>query len=148
MINNIFMTRNRNYPQSRPSSGWTTCQLTINPDNNSGTSPRTRTKMMVNQILPWLGLFMHTFVLCLQFCCLLKPITHIYIPKTAEDELSAHSASSHSMSWACNKPPFSAFTMPLYLEFRGRWPDLAHRISGVWALCPKLQFQDYYRWCS
>jgi hypothetical protein len=25
----------------------------------------------------------------------------------------------------CNKPPFSAFTMPLYLVFRGGWPDLA-----------------------
>jgi hypothetical protein len=31
--------------------------------------------------------------------------------------------------------------MPLYLAFRGRWPDLTHEISGVWVLDPKLQFQ-------
>jgi hypothetical protein len=43
----------------------------------------------------------------------------------------------------CNKSPFSAFTMPLYLVFRGRWPDLAYGISGVWALGPKLIFQDW-----
>jgi hypothetical protein len=30
--------------------------------------------------------------------------------------------------------------MPLYLAFRGRWPDLAYGISGVWALGPKLKF--------
>jgi hypothetical protein len=40
----------------------------------------------------------------------------------------------------CNKPPFSAFTMPLYMAFRGRWPDLAYGISGVWVLGPKLHF--------
>jgi hypothetical protein len=38
----------------------------------------------------------------------------------------------------CNKCPFSAFTKPLYLVFRGRWPNLAYGISGVWALGPKL----------
>jgi hypothetical protein len=42
----------------------------------------------------------------------------------------------------CNKPPFSAFTMLLYLVFRGRWPDLADGISGVWALGPKLLFHN------
>jgi hypothetical protein len=42
-----------------------------------------------------------------------------------------------------NKPPFSIFTMPLYLAFRGRWPDLAYGISAVWAFGPKLQFHDY-----
>jgi hypothetical protein len=61
----------------------------------------------------------------------------------AEDELSAYSASFHSMS--LEKLPFSAFTMPLYLAFRGRWPDLTYGISGVWALGPKLQIhlQNY-----
>jgi hypothetical protein len=34
----------------------------------------------------------------------------------------------------CNKPPFSAFTRPLYLAFRGGWLGLAYGISGVWAL--------------
>jgi hypothetical protein len=58
-----------------------------------------------------------------------------------EDELSAYSASSTACPESCNKPPFSAFTMPLYLAFRSRWPDLAYGISGVWALGPKLQFQ-------
>jgi hypothetical protein len=37
-----------------------------------------------------------------------------------------------------NKSSFSAFTMPLYLAFRGRWLDLAYEISGVWALGLKL----------
>jgi hypothetical protein len=40
----------------------------------------------------------------------------------------------------CDKPSFSAFTMPLYLVFRGGWLDLAYGISGVWALGPKLLF--------
>jgi hypothetical protein len=42
----------------------------------------------------------------------------------------------------CNKPPFSVFTRPLYLAFRGKWSDLAYGISGVWALGPKLQLQE------
>jgi hypothetical protein len=33
--------------------------------------------------------------------------------------------------------------MTLCLAFRGRWPDLAHGISGVWTLDPKLQFQNH-----
>jgi hypothetical protein len=32
--------------------------------------------------------------------------------------------------------------MPLYLAFRGGWLDLARGISGMWALDPKLLFQD------
>jgi hypothetical protein len=40
----------------------------------------------------------------------------------------------------CNKPPFSAFTRPLQLEFRGGRLDLAYGISGAWALDPKLRF--------
>jgi hypothetical protein len=42
----------------------------------------------------------------------------------------------------CNKLPFSTFTMPLYLAFRGGWLDLARGISGVWALGSKLQFHN------
>jgi hypothetical protein len=59
----------------------------------------------------------------------------------AEDELSAYFASSHGMPEPCNKPPFSVFIMPLYLAYRGRWPDLTCGSLGVWAWCPKLQFQ-------
>jgi hypothetical protein len=33
--------------------------------------------------------------------------------------------------------------MPLYFAFKGRWPDLAYGITGVWTLDPKLQFQLY-----
>jgi hypothetical protein len=84
----------------------------------------------------WGCFTMHNFVPCLQFFCLLKPIAHDCNPKMAKDELSAYSASSHGM---CNKPSFSALTMPLFLAFRGRWPDLAYGISGIWALGPKLQ---------
>jgi hypothetical protein len=36
----------------------------------------------------------------------------------AEDGLSAFSISSHSCPKPCSKPSFSAFTMPLLLEFR------------------------------
>jgi hypothetical protein len=43
----------------------------------------------------------------------------------------------------CNTPPFFAFTMPLYLAFKGRLLDLAYGISRVWALAPKFQFQVY-----
>jgi hypothetical protein len=46
-----------------------------------------------------------------------------------------------SLPLAC---PFSAFTVPLYLAFRGGWPDLTYGISGVWALSPKLLFQLYH----
>jgi hypothetical protein len=41
---------------------------------------------------------MCTFVPCPQFFCLLKLIAHVCTPKTAEDELSAHSASFHVLS--------------------------------------------------
>jgi hypothetical protein len=43
----------------------------------------------------------------------------------------------------CNKPPFSALTVPLYLTFRGRWLDLAYGIAGDWVLGPKLPFQHH-----
>jgi hypothetical protein len=43
---------------------------------------------------------MHTFVPCPQFFCLLEPIAHVCTLKMAEGELSAYSASSHSMSRA------------------------------------------------
>jgi hypothetical protein len=43
---------------------------------------------------------MYTFIPCPQFFCLLKPISHVCPLKVAEDELSAHSASPHSMSQA------------------------------------------------
>jgi hypothetical protein len=33
----------------------------------------------------------------------------------------------------CNKSPFSAFTMPLYLVFGDGWLNLAYGVSGVWA---------------
>jgi hypothetical protein len=89
----------------------------------------------------WLNcLTMHILVPWPQFFCLFKPIAHVCIPKMAEDELSAYCSSSHSIPEPCNKPPFSVFTMPLYLVFRGRRLDLAYGISGVWALGPKLQF--------
>jgi hypothetical protein len=38
----------------------------------------------------------------------------------------------------CNKPPFLAITMPLYLVFKGGWPDLAYGISEVRASLPLL----------
>jgi hypothetical protein len=37
-----------------------------------------------------------------------------------------------------NKTPFSAFTTPLYLVFRGGCSRLAHGISEVWVLGPKF----------
>jgi hypothetical protein len=76
---------------------------------------------------------MHTFVPCLQFFCLLKPITHSCTLKMATLPLPTVCPK------LCNKSAFSAFTMALYLAFRGKW--LAYGISEVWALGPKLQFQ-------
>jgi hypothetical protein len=38
--------------------------------------------------------------------------------------------------------------MPLYLAFRGRWPDLAYGISGVLALSAKLPFQFLWKGIS
>jgi hypothetical protein len=58
-----------------------------------------------------------------------------------EDGLSAYSALPTACPELCNTSPFSAFTMPLYLVFRGRLPELPYGISGVWVLGPKLQFQ-------
>jgi hypothetical protein len=48
----------------------------------------------------WDCLTMHTFVPCLQFFYLFKPVAHVCTPKMTEDELSAYSFSSHNMSWA------------------------------------------------
>jgi hypothetical protein len=48
----------------------------------------------------------------------------------AEVELDAYSASSHSMSQTVNKPLFFAFTMLLYLAFRGGWLDMTYGTSG------------------
>jgi hypothetical protein len=89
----------------------------------------------------WLGLFMHNFVPCPQFICLLKPITYICTPKIAEDEWVLSLPRPMACPKPCNKSPFSAVTMPLYLGFMGRWPDLAYGISGVWAFGPKFWFQ-------
>jgi hypothetical protein len=82
--------------------------------------------MRPNKLYLWLNnLTMHTLVPCPQFFCLFKPIAHVC---TLED----------GWRWAecllclfpcpelCDKSPFSAFIMPLYLAFRGRWPDLAY----------------------
>jgi hypothetical protein len=64
----------------------------------------------------------------------------------AEDGLSASSASSHKCPEPYHKPPFSAaFTRPLDWGFRDEWPDLAYGISGVWALGPKLWFQNQHK---
>jgi hypothetical protein len=38
-----------------------------------------------------------------------------------------------------NKPPFSIFTMPLYLSFM-ECDQMRNGISRVWVLGPKLQF--------
>jgi hypothetical protein len=67
--------------------------LTINPDKNSGTSPRTRTDIMTNQNTPVTGT-VYAY-LCPPVLCLLKPVTHVCAIKMAEDWLGAHSASSH-----------------------------------------------------
>jgi hypothetical protein len=77
---------------------------------------------------------MHIFVPWSQFFCLLKPIAHVCTPNMAKDELSAYSASSHGMFRACNKPPFSAFTMLLYLVFRaGSWTwQMESQEFGPW----------------
>jgi hypothetical protein len=70
----------------------------------------------------------------------------------AEDELGATLTLPRACPDSCNKPPFSAFTLPLYVVFRGRWPDLAHGVSGAWALGPKLWFPcevgTYFIWCG
>jgi hypothetical protein len=50
----------------------------------------------------WLNcLAMYTFIPCLQFFCLLKPIACVCTLKMAEDKLSAHSASSQSLFIWC-----------------------------------------------
>jgi hypothetical protein len=69
---------------------------------------------MANQTSPVTELFpMHTFVPCPQFFCLLKPIAHVCTLKMAEDELNAYLPLPMACLELCNKPPFSAFTMPL-----------------------------------
>jgi hypothetical protein len=83
----IFMTRDESTPNSKGSSGWATCLLL---DSNS--------RIMTNRPHLRLELFMHTFVPCPQFFCLLKPVAHVCTPTMVEDGLSAFSASSHGMS--------------------------------------------------
>jgi hypothetical protein len=40
----------------------------------------------------------------------------------------------------CNKSPFFAFVLRLYLAYNGDWPDLACEIPELWAWGPKLWF--------
>jgi hypothetical protein len=72
------------------------------------------TEITVNQNSPVTGTVYAHLCPLPPVLCLLKPTAHVCTPKMAEDELSGRSASSHSMSWV-NKPPFSAFTRPLFL---------------------------------
>jgi hypothetical protein len=86
---------------------------------------------------------MHTFVPCPQFFCLLKPIAHVCTLKMAEDELSAYSA---SLIKPCNKPPFSAFTMPLYLALRGRGWTWHMESQEFWIQGPKFHIYLVLGW--
>jgi hypothetical protein len=80
---------------SRSSSGWTTCHLTINPDNNSGTFPRIRTdNSQPGHTCNWDYLTMHTFCPLSPILCLFKPVCTL---KTTEDELSAYCAFSQGI---------------------------------------------------
>jgi hypothetical protein len=74
---------------------------------------------MVNQATPVTGLFMHILYPALSLC-LFKPTAHVCSPKTAEDGLSAPSASSQGCPKPCDKPPLAA----LPGLFRGWWQDL------------------------
>jgi hypothetical protein len=96
-----------------------------------------------NQTTLWVGLLNYAR-LCPrpQFFCLLKPIARVctwrwlkvsWVPSLRPPTLCPESR---------NKPPFSAFTRPLYSVFRGGWSDLAWGLSGVWVLGPKLWFQN------
>jgi hypothetical protein len=79
-----------------------------------------------NQSTSMTGLFNYAYFWPLPpVLCLLKPIVHVCTLKMAEDELSLTLPLPTVCPKLCNKPPFSAFTMPLYLAFRGGWPDLA-----------------------
>jgi hypothetical protein len=118
-----------------PSQNWTR-QTDHLPDQDCSSGDQS------DQTCNWNWLTLHKLAPCPQFFCLFKLIAHVCTPKMAEDGLSAYSASSHTCPQPCNKPPFFAFTMPLYLIFRDGWPDLASGISAVWALGPKLQFQS------
>jgi hypothetical protein len=42
----------------------------------------------------------------------------------------------------CNESPFSAFTMTLYLVFRGGWPDLVYNLRSL-GLGTKLGFHRH-----
>jgi hypothetical protein len=100
----------------------------MNPGDNSRTSPETSpriiTEIMMNQTTPVIELFIHTFCSLPQFFVYLN--LYLMPAPEAEDRLVAYSASSHGMSQKpCNKFPFSAFIMPLYLAYRSKWPDLA-----------------------
>jgi hypothetical protein len=53
MINNILLTGTEIIPNSRLSFGWTTF---LALDNNSRTSPKIRTEIMVNWNIPVTGL--------------------------------------------------------------------------------------------
>jgi hypothetical protein len=72
---------------------------------------------------------MHTFAFCL-----FKPITHV----CTQGHLKMSWVLPLPVPTPCpqlwNTSPCSAFTMPLYLVFGGRWMDLAYGILGVWAL--------------
>jgi hypothetical protein len=57
---------------------------------------------------------MHTFVPYSQFFYLLKLIAYVCIPKMVEDKLSAYLSLPIACSEPCNKPPFTAFTRPLF----------------------------------
>jgi hypothetical protein len=85
---------------------------------------------------------MHTFVLCPQFFCLLKPEARVCTQRWLKMSWVLSLPLPTACPEPCNKPPFSAFTRPLYLAFKGGWPGLAYEISGIWVLGPKLWSQS------
>jgi hypothetical protein len=73
MTDDIFVTRDCNYPQQQ-----TLLRMRHPPDNNSGTSSKTKTEIVTNPDSPVVGtVFCPCLCPCPQFFCLPRPIVDV-----------------------------------------------------------------------
>jgi hypothetical protein len=120
---------------SRPSSWWTTCQLTINPDNNSGTSPRTRTEIMTNQFTSVTELFNYAHL------CPLPPVLYLF-------KLRAHVCTPKmaKMSWVLTLPLSRHVLSPVINLLSLPSPRLFIWLLGAGGWIWHVESQEFERW--
>jgi hypothetical protein len=114
-IANIFMTWNQNYTQQK-----THLWMDYPQDNNSRILPKTTAELIPTRQHLWLEPFDYACILSLPpVLWLFTSVSHVYSLQMAEDELSTYLPLPTAYPKLCKNSPFPAFTMLLYLTFKG-----------------------------